>query len=239
MGAGYIDRHWPPAHKETGAWPLTGLRQSFLDGSLTRLVDPDKVLRQKLVEFVESGDFGLASGSKHDGSYERLWFGESVGLEEVAFEEDVFLLTKARAQKFRKPEDSKPPRPEPPPETDPQPEPEPEPQPDPEPTPEPQRKMLRLSGTVPREVWNRLGTRILPKLSSGDELTIGIDFSVRFNSRIARYIQDDLRQILDDLQLADRVQIEVSEGGGAGNDRRARTARSASTRDLFGKSPMN
>ena len=239
VGAGYIDRHWPPAHKETGAWPLTGLRQSFLDGSLTRLVDPDKVLRQKLVEFVESGDFGLASGSRHDGSYERLWFGESVSLEEVAFEEDVFLLTKATAQKFRKPEESKPPRPEPPPETDPQPEPEPEPQPDPEPTPEPQRTTLRLSGTVPREVWNRLGTRVLPKLSPGDDLTIGIDFSVSFRSAMARHIKTDLGQILDDLQLADRVQIEVSEGGGAGNDRRARTARSASTRDLFGKSPMN
>ena len=40
VGAGYLDRHWPPAHREAGAWPLAGLRQSFLDGSLTRLVDP-------------------------------------------------------------------------------------------------------------------------------------------------------------------------------------------------------
>ena len=79
--------------------------------------------------------------------------------------------------------------------------------------------MLRLSGNVPREVWNRLGTRVLPKLSSGDELTIGIDFSVSFSSQMARYIQTDLRQILGDLQLADRVQIEVSEGGSSENDR--------------------
>ena len=105
VGAGYIDRHWPPLFKETGAWPLTSLRQSFLNGALTRLIDPDKVLRQKLVEFVESGDFGLASGSKHNGGYERLWFAESVRPEKVAFEADVFLLTKARAQKLRKPEE--------------------------------------------------------------------------------------------------------------------------------------
>ena len=39
VGAGYIDRHWPLAFKDTGAWPLTSLRQSFLDGSLTRLID--------------------------------------------------------------------------------------------------------------------------------------------------------------------------------------------------------
>jgi hypothetical protein len=52
VGAGYIQRKWPPALVESGAWPLSGLRQSFLDGSLTRLPDPDKVLRTKIVEFV-------------------------------------------------------------------------------------------------------------------------------------------------------------------------------------------
>ena len=41
VGAGYIDRHWPPIFKNTGAWPLTSLRQSFLNGALTRLIDPD------------------------------------------------------------------------------------------------------------------------------------------------------------------------------------------------------
>jgi hypothetical protein len=35
VGAGYIDRNWPPALKESGAWPLASLRQSFLNGALT------------------------------------------------------------------------------------------------------------------------------------------------------------------------------------------------------------
>ena len=35
VGAGYIDRHWPPAFADRGAWPLASLRQSFLNGSLT------------------------------------------------------------------------------------------------------------------------------------------------------------------------------------------------------------
>lgn len=35
VGAGYIDRNWPPALKASGAWPLASLRQSFLNGSLT------------------------------------------------------------------------------------------------------------------------------------------------------------------------------------------------------------
>src|SRR5207253_7217998 len=78
VGAGYIERNWPPALKDSGAWPLASLRQSFLNGSLTRLVDPDGVLKTKLVEFVGRGDFGLASGPKPDGSYERLWFSQPV-----------------------------------------------------------------------------------------------------------------------------------------------------------------
>ena len=64
VGAGYIERNWPPALKESGAWPLASLRQSFLNGSLTRLVDPDAILKSKIVEFVGRGDFGLASGQK-------------------------------------------------------------------------------------------------------------------------------------------------------------------------------
>ena len=41
----------------------TSLRQSFLDGSLTRLMDPETVLRTKIVEFVSNGAFVFASGA--------------------------------------------------------------------------------------------------------------------------------------------------------------------------------
>ncbi|HIQ21756.1 MAG TPA: ATP-binding protein, partial [Planctomycetes bacterium] len=103
VGAGYIDRNWPPALKDTGAWPLASLRQSFLNGALTRLLDPDTVLRGKIVEFVGRGDFGLASGPKPDGTYERVWFNELVPSDEVAFEPGVFLLKKDKAEALKKP----------------------------------------------------------------------------------------------------------------------------------------
>src|SRR6185436_8323428 len=83
VGAGYIERNWPPALKAEGAWPLASLRQSFLNGALTRLVDPDAVLKNKVTEFVGRGDFGLASGKKNDGTYERVWFEDQIGTEEV------------------------------------------------------------------------------------------------------------------------------------------------------------
>ena len=100
VGAGYIERHWPPALKGAGSWPLPSLRQSFLNGALTRLLNPDDVLRRKVVEFVESGEFGLASGANDDGQYSRLWYKELVHADEVAFDHGVYLLTKRKPSSY-------------------------------------------------------------------------------------------------------------------------------------------
>ena len=101
VGAGYVERNWPPALAASGAWPLASLRQSFLNGSLTRLLDPDATLRAKIAELVGRGDFGLASGPQPDGGYGRTWFGEPVPAEEIAFDSGVFLLRKDRAAALR------------------------------------------------------------------------------------------------------------------------------------------
>ena len=207
VGAGYIDRHWPPTFQSTGAWPLTSLRQSFLDGSLTRLIDPDAILRRQITAFVENGDFGLASGAENDGTYSRLWYAEPIRQEEVAFESGVFLLTKARAEELKTmPAGPIHPQPGPPP--GPGPEPEPEPKPDPKPTPGAEKTILRLAGTVPPEVWNRLGTKVLPKLRSGDDLRVGVEFSVSVSSQFARNMETELQQILDELGLSNTIRVQ-------------------------------
>lgn len=209
VGAGYIERNWPPALKNSGAWPLTSLRQSFLNGSITRLLDPDTVLSTKIVDFVAKGDFGLASGSKSDGTYDRIWFNEPVAQEEVAFESGVFLLLKAKAMDLRvKPEPSPEPGPVPEPGPEPGPSPGPEPVPEPGPTPEPSTRAFRISGDVPPETWNRLGTKIMPKLRSGTNLNIGIEFSVDVDGNLASNFETDLKQILDDLGLSEKFKIE-------------------------------
>lgn len=150
VGAGYIERNWPPALKESGAWPLASLRQSFLNGSLTRLVDPDAILKSKVVEFVSKGDFGLASGRKPDGSYEREWFEELVAPDEVAFDAGVFLLRKDSAKALKSGVPPEPPiLPEPP-------RIQPRLVPELEPLPGASTKTLRLVGTVPPEILIRL-----------------------------------------------------------------------------------
>ena len=210
IGAGYLDRHWPPAFKETGAWPLTSLRQSFLNGSLTRLVDPDAVLRRKIVEFVESGSFGLASQSKEDGGYERIWHAEPVGIEEVAFEQNVFLLTRTRSKELRSLGVREPPPPpivasdtqDPAPDADPRQKPKPKPPEDITPV------RLRISGTIPPELWNRLGTKLVPKLRAGDSLTMGVDVTVELAQPDAESLQAEVQQVLSDLNLDGQVTVQ-------------------------------
>ena len=205
VGAGYIERNWPPALKESAAWPLASLRQSFLNGSLTRLVDPDAILKAKIVEFVSRGDFGLASSRNLDGSYERVWFEELVAPDEVSFDAGVFLLKKDSARALKV---------EPSPKLVPQPRPgsitSPQPPVDPGPgaTGGASTKTLRLIGSVPPEIWNRLGTKILPKLRAGSDLTIGLNFSVTVNADTAQSLGSELRQVLQELGLAESVRIE-------------------------------
>ena len=216
VGAGYIDRHWPPAFKDAGAWPLTSLRQSFLNGVLTRLIDPDAALRRRIVEFVEAGDFGLASGEESGGEYERLWFKEPVGADEVAFESGVFLLTRNKAEELRAAQVGPAQAQTDPTDTtggqDPQPDAKCNVSPD-DTSDSPvagQKATLRLKGTVPPELWNRLGTKVLPKLRSAEDLSVSVEFSVSVDAGQSQGFQLELQQALDDLKLTDQVHVERS-----------------------------
>jgi len=208
VGAGYIDRNWPPAFKESGAWPLSNLRQSFLNGSLTRLLDPDSVLRKKISEFVERGDFGLASGSQTDGAYEHIWFEEMVSPDEIIFDSGVFLLKKEKARALKKgiviEEKSEQQK------TDFETKPEPIIHPGPlvKSTSAPEKCTLRVMGAIPPELWNRFGTKILPKLRSGEKIAIGIDFNVTIRADLADNLKSELQQIIDDLGLTDKIEIK-------------------------------
>ncbi len=208
VGAGYIERNWPPALKNSGAWPLASLRQSFLNGSLTRLVDPDTILRNKIVEFVSRGDFGLASGRKPDGGYERILFKEFTDPADVTFESGVFLLLKSRAIEFKSMPQVAGVGAEPAPQTESIPPAGPGPEPEPESAPVLGKRTFRIHGDIPPEIWNRLGTKILPKLRSGADLKIGIEFSVTIDRQIERTFENELKQILEDLGLTGRVQSE-------------------------------
>jgi len=206
VGAGYIDRNWPTSLKDSGAWSLIGLRQSFLNGSLTRLIDPDRVLKTRIPEYVERGDFGLASGSQADGRYSKVWFRESISPDEVSFEKDVFLLLKDRAEKLKSGVTTTlAPAPETTTEEAPV-----EPATEAPPAPGVTAKtttQLQIIGTIPPEIWNRFGSRILPKVRNVQELSIGITITVSGSAEEIVRLQAELKQALSDLGLEGQVEI--------------------------------
>lgn len=205
-GAGYLERKWPQAFKETGAWPLVSLRQAFLNGSMERLIDPDSYLKAKIPEFVTRGDFGLASGQLPGSGYTRLWFEEMLPADEVAFDADVYLILKSKAKVLKTkapvadlkgqgaPVEPEPITPEPA---------------TPTPTAVTTKRTLHITGSIPPEVWNRLGTKLIPKLRSGSDLRIGLDFTVDLDADQVVTFETELGQLLQDLNLAHAVRIQI------------------------------
>jgi hypothetical protein len=200
VGAGYVGRNWPVALRESGAWPLLGLRQSFLDGSLVRLVDTERTLREQIVRWVEAGEFGLASGQRPDGTFQRVWFKVPLAQEEVAFDTQTFLLTQERTLALTGPElRSTPPLPLEKKET----------VTPVGPTPSESMVTLRVHGPVSPEVWNRLGVRLIPKLKSGQNFSLSFDAAVQAQGDLGRHLAQEIRQVLAELGLAESVSVDV------------------------------
>ncbi|MCL6552359.1 MAG: hypothetical protein K6W08_04455 [Firmicutes bacterium] len=205
VGASYLERRWPPALQESGAWPLASLRQAFLDGSLTRLVDPEGTLRARIPEWVARGDLGLAAGLQPDGAYQQVWFAEPVSPEEVVFDHDVYLLHKERARTLKAGSVViSPPgglaRPDivtQPPEAVP-----------PGPVETGGRITIRISGSVPPEVWNRLGTKLLPKLRALNGLETSVEFTCEVEAAHQAAVVAELKTVVEELGLSHNLRIQ-------------------------------
>lgn len=174
---------------------------------MERLVDVDMYLKAKVPEFVSRGDYGLASGQQPDGTYTRVWFNEALPADEVVFEAGVYLVTKQRAKALKAAPAAAPGEAVPEALT-------------PDPVPgasllpgltglaESPRRRIRVTGNIPPELWNRLGTKLIPKVRAGEELRVGIDITVEVDG--TSNLESELRLILKDLDLADLVRVESS-----------------------------
>ena len=217
VGAGYIDRNWPPAFKDSGAWPLASLRQSFLNGALTRLLDPDarpedqarrvrrprrlrsgvraetrRQLRTALVFRTRSCRRGRlrvrrrpAQEGQGRGTEERsrLHAAYRLATDNVPTPAGRHGAAQAGRHGAGTAHGVRP--------------------------ADRQDKTIKLSGNVPAELWNRLGTRVLPKLRTGKDLKIGIEFSVTVEAANANDLQAELKQILTDLGLQDALDAGI------------------------------
>lgn len=187
---------------------LLRLRQSFLNGSLTRLLDPEDILRKRIVAFVERGDFGLAYGLK-GGGYKRLWWKQPVPPEEIAFDENTFLVLGSVAAKLAVSlKDAGAPS-----EASEKQEPTQEPlvltptSPGATPGVAPAVK-IRLTGSTPPEQWNKLGTRLIPRMrSGGNQVELRLD-AVTVSAEGLAHLESELKQAIQDLGLDGLIRIE-------------------------------
>lgn len=203
VGSSYIQRNWPTALREAGLWPLPGLRQAFLDGSLTRLLDPERVLTEQILRWVEQGDFGLASGPHTDGTFERVWYNERVRPEEITFDAQTFLVAKEKARALVAPTpggvaeaqkaavvivDTTPV------------------------APLPEGVVyLRATGLVPPELWNKLGTRLIPRLRTGTDVVLQVTATVKLSASERERIKQEIKRALAELGLGENWKVEDTE----------------------------
>ena len=72
------------------------------------------------------------------------------------------------------------------------------------------KQHIRIIGAIPSEVWNRLGTKLIPKLKAGNNLTLGLSFSLELSGLEAQQLISDFRQAIEDLGLSDALKIEYA-----------------------------
>ena len=177
------------------------------------LPKPASSVKRKVPEFVAKGDFGLASGDQPGGGFDRVWFRESISPDEVSFDAGVYLLRRERAEALRTgsakafslESDSA----------------------------EgsstsgsstmteattvtnqvrvsagEEARILTLTGAIPPELWNRVGTRLIPKLRSAQaEPRLGVNFDLEIVGNQAVQLVRDLEQAIADLGLADLIKV--------------------------------
>ena len=72
----------------------------------------------------------------------------------------------------------------------------------------PEKVTLRLTGSIPPDMWNRVGLVLVPKMRVGD-LTLSVDLAVRVDAAAAPALESDLRRALADLGIAAGARLDA------------------------------
>jgi hypothetical protein len=68
--------------------------------------------------------------------------------------------------------------------------------------------IVRVKGSLPPELWNRFGSKIVPKLRSAENLQARVELTVEVAPEGVTALESELRQLLNDLDLNDKIVIE-------------------------------
>ena len=195
-------RYWPPALPE---WSTKGVRDAFFASpKFPRLANPDSV-KDTIASGVERGLLAYV-GRQSDGTYEPFIFRHSLTAAEIEISDDVFIISKDRAEAYL----AKTATPtEPPVDLDPT-------KVVPPRLPEPPGDDLTKtaapsddcylegtwSGAVAPQKWMNFYTRVLSKFTATEGLNLSIDVSFDVKGKIPAAKVDEVRMAIRELGLA-------------------------------------
>ena len=72
--------------------------------------------------------------------------------------------------------------------------------------------LISVSGNIPPEQWNRLGTRLIPKMRAAGALTAVIRLEAEVDPARAAALLTELQQVIDEIGLSRSVRVERGSG---------------------------
>jgi hypothetical protein len=205
-----LTRYWPPALPE---WSTKSVRDAFFASPrFPRLLKADSV--KDTISRGLDGRLLAYVGKTPDGRYEPLVFGRSLPASDIEISDDVFLITRERAEAYlaeqetrRKGEEVHPPASDvtPPP-----------------PTVPPVGDLLDIppvagktgvvgfswSGDVPHQKWMNFYTKVLSRFANGGGLRIAVTVDVAPAAGVSRAALEETRSALRDLGASEDVKTK-------------------------------
>jgi hypothetical protein len=68
--------------------------------------------------------------------------------------------------------------------------------------------LISVTGNIPPEQWNRLGTRLIPKMRAAGTLTAAISLEAEVDPTRAAALSTELQQIIDEIGLSSSMRVE-------------------------------
>ncbi|MBI5093542.1 MAG: ATP-binding protein [Candidatus Hydrogenedentes bacterium] len=216
----FLVRNWPPAFVE---WSTKSIRDAFFASPMfPKLLNGEQSVKDTIARGVQGGILAYV-GKKGDGSYAPFYYCEELGLVDVEISEDMFVVTKEVAERYKKSLSSPPPKEAPAPKPGYE-EAAPEPavqvsagKPDPyvpgaqvdlPKVPEIKTgvSMVRWKGQVPPQKWMNFYTKVLSQYAASKGLKISLDVEVGPDGGLTKHQMDEFKTALRELGLPDDVE---------------------------------
>jgi hypothetical protein len=72
----------------------------------------------------------------------------------------------------------------------------------------PVEKNIQITGKIPPDSWNLIGTKVIPKIRIGNNIQINVAISFSVDNKLAQSTVSELEQAIDDIGLSGDLKVE-------------------------------